>query len=76
MSTKRVASALKRCFLFQKRVHIMITTKNIIPIIADGFFREPSEVSSCNCFNFSSPRLLFGSIFLFSADFLLLSFEI
>ena len=71
MGTKRVASAVKGCILFKKRVHVMLTTKNIIPMIIDGFFRESPGVSPCNCFNFSSTRLdessfslFFGSIFL------------
>ena len=83
MSTKRVASVVEGCFLFQKMVHVMITTKNIIPMIVDGLFGEPLCVSSCNCFDSSSTRfdespfsLFFGSIFLPSVVLLVLGFEI
>ena len=70
MSTKRVASVLKRCFLFQKSVHVMITTNNIIPVITDNLFGEPHCVSPCNCLGSSSTRfdesfVGFGSIFLY-----------
>ena len=66
-------------FSISKRTHVMITPKNIIPIIADGLFREPPCVSPSDWFGFFWTRLdestffwFFESIFLFSVDFLLL----
>ena len=57
----------------------MMKIESIIPMIVDGLFGEPLSVSSCDCSDSSSTRLnespfAFGSIFLFSVDFLVLRF--
>ena len=66
-------------FYFKKRVHVMITTRYIIPRIVSDFSRETPCVSPCNCFDFSSTRLdessfslCFGSISCFLLAFLLI----
>ena len=82
MSTKRVASALKGCFLFQNQKKICkwlwkkIMNKANIPVIANCLFGKPLCVSPCGCFDSWSTRFdessfswFFGSIFLFFVDF-------
>ena len=80
MRTRQEASVVKGYFLFQKKVHVLITTKNIILETADGLLGESLCVSLSNRSDICWTRLdkttfAFRNIFLFSVNFLVLNFE-